>query len=282
MNEKNNRSKFLSTSAAAKYFGVSPNTIRVWDSKGYIKTVRVNGSLTGHRRYDIRSFSGTTITDDNTHTIQKTTTYNTNNNSQVKQPQKRGIIYARVSSRHQKDDLERQIKQLHNAYPDYEIVKDIGSGINFKRFGFLKLIERAINRNFDELVVAHKDRFCRFAFDFFKWFFNQYGISLVVLNDTHQQSTEQELAEDLLSIIHVFSCRQNGRRKYKQASNESFNETENEFINEEFSDVEITTTNNEQKDETNTTTSNNNETIKIVNKKTTNKKSIKRHNKEEL
>ena len=276
------KSKYLSTAGAAKYFGVSPNTVRLWDTKGYIKTVRVNGSLTGHRRYDISSFSGTVNSVDNSSTNKQVHVNVACIDTQDKQPNKRGIIYARVSSRHQKDDLERQVNKLHNEYPAYEIVKDIGSGINFKRFGFLKLIERAINRDFDELVVAHKDRFCRFAFDFFKWFFNQYGITVVVLNETHQQSTEQELAEDLLSIIHVFSCRQNGRRKYKQATNGTVNDPDDGFVNEEVSDTEITTAECKQIDKTDSGINSDRKTIKVSTKKETKKTSIKGQLEKEL
>ena len=276
MDGRSPKIKFLSTAGAAKYFGVSPNTIRLWDTKGYIKTVRVNGSLTGHRRYDIGSFSGTINAIDNSSTIKQVPINVANSDTQDRQPKKRGIIYARVSSRHQKDDLERQVNQLQHAYPTHEVIKDIGSGINFKRVGFLKLIERAISRDFDELVVAHKDRFCRFAFEFFKWFFNQYGISVVVLNETHQQSTEQELAEDLLSIIHVFSCRQNGRRKYKQASDGPVDDPSDEFVNEGVSDTEITTTDNGQINEANTITNSDNETIKVATTKKTKKTNIKR------
>ena len=282
MDGRSPKIKFFSTAGAAKYFGVSPNTIRLWDTKGYIKTVRVNGSLTGHRRYDISSFSGTINANDNSSAIKQVPINVANSDTQDRQPKKRGIIYARVSSGHQKDDLERQVNQLQHAYPTHEVIKDIGSGINFKRVGFLKLIERAISRDFDELVVAHKDRFCRFAFEFFKWFFNQYGISVVVLNETHQQSTEQELAEDLLSIIHVFSCRQNGRRKYKQASDGPVDDPADEFVNEEVSDTEITTTDNGQINETNTITNSNNETIKVATTKKTKKTNIKRQLENEL
>ena len=148
-------------------------------------------------------------------------------------------MYARVSSIHQKDDIERQIKQLSDNYPNYEVIKYIGSGINFKRIGFLKLIERTINRDFEEIVVAHRDRLSRFGFDFLKWLVFQFGVSLVVLNDTSNQSSKQELTKDILSIIHVFSCRQNGRRKYKQASN-GINSTNTDEINdEEISDDDI-------------------------------------------
>ena len=276
-----NKIKYVSTAAAAKYFGVSHNTIRLWDSKGFIKTVRINGSLNGHRRYDISSFSGTINTEDNQHIVPST---NTISAPVIEKPIKRGIIYARVSSRHQTDDIQRQIAQLQEAYPTYEIIKDVGSGINFKRAGFLKLIERAIKRDFDELVVAHKDRFCRFAFDFFKWLVSQYGISFVVLNEPKEQSYEQELAEDLLSIIHVFTNRPNGRRKYKQASHGATYESINEDVDEAsdcnndeaVSNNEITTASNEQDNKLNKASVSSGKTVKTKKAKTNQKSSIVR------
>ena len=198
MNEPNN--KFLSTAQAAAFFNVSPNTIRSWDKQGFIKTIRLNGSPYGQRRFDITSFHGTSnqIPSESSSNVIK-----------------KGIIYCRVSSKHQSSDLERQIQKLQHMYPTYEVVKDIGSGINFKRPGFIKLFQRAISRDFNEIVVAHKDRFSRFGFEFFEWLFLQFGISFVVLDNSNFKTPEQELSEDLLSIVHIFSCRQNGKRKYK-------------------------------------------------------------------
>ncbi len=205
--------KYLSTAQTAKHFGVHPNTVRKWDSEGIIKSYRIGGSLIGHRRFDISTFTGKI----DGALVESKNQPQISTNKQIKHIS-RGAIYCRVSSSHQKEDLDRQINFMQKEYPNFEIFKDVASGINFKRPGFLKLIERSIKGDFDEIVVAHRDRFSRFAFDFIKWLLEQYNIKLVVLNDSIQQSKEQELAEDLLSIIHVFSCRQNGRRKYKSNS----------------------------------------------------------------
>lgn len=207
------KSKFLSTAQAAAFFNVSPNTIRSWDKHGYIKTIRLNGSPYGQRRFDVSSFNGT---------ISKhVDEYRDNQKNNIT----KGIIYCRVSSKHQIPDLERQIQKLQTLYPTYEVIKDVGSGINFKRPGFLKLFQRAISRDFNEIVVAHKDRFTRFGFEFFEWLFQQFGISFVVLDHSTFKTPEQELSEDLLSIVHIFSCRQNGKRKYKIEKNNTSNDT---------------------------------------------------------
>jgi predicted site-specific integrase-resolvase len=201
-------SKFLRSHEASQFFGVSQNTIRQWHAKGYISAIRINGASNGHRLFDITSFKGTINNptkpiDTNSFTIQT-------QNFPTLIPPKKGVIYCRVSSRHQKDDLDRQITRLSTTYPTYEVIKDIASGINFKRPGFLSLIQRVIKGDFNEVVVAHKDRFTRFGFEFFEWFFEQYQVGFVVLDKTNFQTPEQELSEDLLSIVHIFSSKQNG------------------------------------------------------------------------
>ena len=187
---------------------LAQNTIRSWDNNGFIKTIRVNGSVTGHRRYDVSSFNGKVSLSKTTDVVESLSKH------------QQGAIYCRVSSHHQKDDLERQVKSLSSLYPKFEIFKDVGSGINFKRPNFFKLIQKSLNGDFNQIIVAHKDRFTRFGFEFFEWLFDKYQVSLVVLDQEQFKTPEQELAEDLLSIVHVFSCRQNGRRKYVQATND--------------------------------------------------------------
>ena len=208
---------YLKSSEAAKHFGVCQNTIRQWDKQGFIKVIRVNGLPNGHRRYDISSFSGIA---EKTHQSTNSSV-NINNDKQLQSTKSLGAIYCRVSSGHQKDDLQRQINSLSSIYPKYAIFKDIASGINFKRQGFLKIIKGVIDRDIKEIVVAHKDRFTRFAFDLVEWIFEQYGAAITVLDKSTFKTPEQELADDLLSIVHVFSCRQNGRRKYLPAKNVS-------------------------------------------------------------
>jgi predicted site-specific integrase-resolvase len=126
------------------------------------------------------------------------------------EPEKAKICYARVSSAHQKPDLERQVEDLHKAYPEHEIVQDIGSGLNWKRPGFKALLERVLGGNVDEVVVAHRDRLCRFAFELVEQIFQHYKVKLVVLNA--YASPESELSDDLLAITTVFVAKHNGQR----------------------------------------------------------------------
>jgi predicted site-specific integrase-resolvase len=175
-------------SIASKALGVGQHTLRKLADDGRIKCVILPS---GHRRYDVDSFVASSI------------------------GEKEKIVYARVSSAAQKDDLERQAAMLEEAYPGYEVVKDVGSGINFKRKGLLSVLERTMRRDVEVVVVAHRDRLARFAFDLLHWIFRSNGVELVV-HEPSVDTPEKELVDDLLSIVTVFASRSYGRRKYKK------------------------------------------------------------------
>ena len=130
------------------------------------------------------------------------------------QEKKECIVYARVSSSHQKEDLERQIQDLQSFYPNHRVIKDIGSGLNFERKGLQTLLELVFDRNIKEIVVAYKDRLCRFGFQLFEAVCRRFEVRLVVHN-REETGSDQELSEDLLAIINFFVARNNGRRSSK-------------------------------------------------------------------
>ena len=130
------------------------------------------------------------------------------------------VIYARVSNRGQTDDLENQIEFLKtyvNARGQIvdEIITDIGSGLNYNRKKWNNLIEDCLSGSISEIVIAHKDRFIRFGFDWFERLLKKQGVRIVIVNN-EKLSPQEELVQDLISIIHVFSCRIYGLRKYKK------------------------------------------------------------------
>ncbi len=177
----------LPSRKACQELGVSPNALRKWADDGKIQYIR---NPAGQRLYDVADFLRSS------------------------RP-KIGIVYARVSSAKQRADLGRQIEYLKQRYPNYEVVEDVCSGLNFKRKGLGSILERARRGELQEVVVAHRDRLCRFGFDLLTTVLAQDGCRIVVLDDT-QSSPQQELVNDLLSIIHVFSCRLHGLRGYSQ------------------------------------------------------------------
>ena len=126
------------------------------------------------------------------------------------------VCYARVSSSHQKEDLERQVNLLASKYPSARIIKDVGSGINWKRQGINTLLELIHQGVVGEVVVTFKDRLCRFGSELLEWIFQKNDVKLMVLNSTCDTTNPTgELAEDLLAITTVFVARNNGIRSGK-------------------------------------------------------------------
>lgn len=134
---------------------------------------------------------------------------------------KRGkvVIYTRVSSSNQKDDLVNQVnflQQYANAKGLIvdEIIEDLGSGLNYNRKKWNKLIDDSINGQVSKIIITHKDRFIRFGYDWFERFLINLGVEIILVNN-EKLLPQEELVQDLISIIHVFSCRIYGLRKYK-------------------------------------------------------------------
>jgi len=104
---------------------------------------------------------------------------------------------------------------MKSKYPDYELLTDIGSGINFKRKNLLKIIDYAINNQLDELVITYKDRLCRIAYDLLDLLFKKYSnTKIIIVNDDENKSPEKEVTDDLIQIITCFSSRLYGMRNY--------------------------------------------------------------------
>jgi putative resolvase len=174
-------------------FGVTTQTLKEWEAEGKIKATKTPG---GHRRY--------------IHTV---VTPKTIDGKDVDSGNRK-FIYARVSSHKQKEDLQRQIEMLQSKYPDFEVVKDIASGINFKRRGLVAILDQVFGGNVSTIVVAHKDRLTRFGFELFQYVFEKFNVSLEVMSDDDIKEPATELAKDLLSIVTVFTARYHGSRKY--------------------------------------------------------------------
>ena len=131
------------------------------------------------------------------------------------------IAYARVSSTNQKDDLQNQITFIRNYVNAKgeildDVIEDIGSGLNYNRKHWNDLLLNQIPKGeIEKIYITYKDRFVRFGFDWFDRFCNHYNCEIVVINNP-DTSPQKELVDDLISIIHVFSCRIYGLRKYKK------------------------------------------------------------------
>ena len=183
---------------AVEFLGLHPNTLRRYADEGKIKSIK---NPAGQRLYDVESY----IRGDS-----------------IRTPT---ICYCRVSSSKQRDDLDKQIAYMQSLYPDAEIIKDIGSGLNFKRKGLRSLLDKLLQGNKFILVVACRDRLARFGFELVQYMVEQNGGQIVVLDKT-VHCPQSELTQDLLSILHVFSCRMHGLRKYSKKIKEDLSEIE--------------------------------------------------------
>lgn len=188
---------FIRGSVIRKEYDISSGTLRRWADTGKVRALV--SEVSGHRRYslsDVRKALG-----DVEHKDEK------------EAPPRSRIVYARVSSEHQRADLVRQIDDLQREFPEHEVVSDVGSGLNFKRRGFAALLERVHGGSVEEVVVAHRDRLCRFAADLVEFIFKKAGTRLVVRDVCRDgEDGRGELADDLLSVATVFVARHNGRR----------------------------------------------------------------------
>lgn len=189
-------SKIYRVSEFAKRIGKSPKTLRRWDANGLLIAKRLPS---GHRYYDesdVRQILG------------------------EPDQKRRIVVYCRVSSPNQKDDLKGQVQAMEQfclqsgiAVDDW--ITEIGGGMNFKRKHFLKLIDDIQSGQIEKLIIAHKDRLCRFGFEYFERLSKDNGCELIVVNQ-ESLSPQQEMIEDLLAIVHTFSCRLYGLRRYKK------------------------------------------------------------------
>jgi predicted site-specific integrase-resolvase len=184
---------------------VHQSTLRKWADEGTIETIRSSG---GHRRFNVDGY----IRDRQLPGTAGATS------------SRRRICYCRVSAAKQKSDLQRQVDFMRQRYPQHEIISDVGSGLSFKRKGFKAILDAAYAGDIHELVVAYKDRLCRFGFDMVQYLVEEKnGGRLLVLGD-RGASPQQELVEDLTSIIYSFGGRLHGLRDYRKEINDRFGE----------------------------------------------------------
>jgi excisionase family DNA binding protein len=178
--------KLLTIGEVAKLKGVRVETVRKWTQEGKLKYQVTEG---GHRRYPLEQFQATT-----------------------KSETRITVLYARVSSHEQKEDLSRQCQVLQSLYPTGELIKDLGSGLNYKKKGLVKLITMLTNGLVGELVITHKDRLLRFGSELIFALCEQFGTKVTILNQPVTVCFEEELVTDVLEIITVMSARLYGSR----------------------------------------------------------------------
>ncbi len=182
----------------AERIGRSVSTVRRWESEGRITARR---TPTGQRYFDDTDIRCVLQPGFNAAT-------------------RRTVVYCRVSSPGQKDDLASQVASMERfclarGLAVDEWISEIGGGMNLRREKFLAVMDAIENGDIGVLVVAHKDRLARFGFDYIEHVATRNGCQLIVANQ-ESLSPQQELVEDLLAIVHTFSCRLDGLRRYEK------------------------------------------------------------------
>jgi len=163
--------------------------------------------------------------------INKFINYNNNETIDNTTDAKLNIIYVRVSSHSQKDDLQRQKNYMVKRFPKHMVIEDIGSGINLN--GLRKIIKYAIEWKIEEVVVAYKDRLAPFGFELIEDLIKVYSNGkIIIVNKNKNLEPEQELIKDVLQIMNIFVEKMNGLRKYKDEESDIKDEN-NDYSNED-------------------------------------------------
>ena len=154
----------------------------------------------------------------------------------IKKDSRINVIYARVSTYKQKNDLQNQIDKINhfciqNNINIQEIYSDIHSGIDLDRPHFSKLIDDVINHKIKNIYISHKDRLTRLSFKTIKFLFEKYGTTIIEINTDFSKSNDNEIFEELISLMHIFSTSMYSNRRKNKIN--IFKEDINNFISPE-------------------------------------------------
>lgn len=188
-------------------YNVSPETVRNWAKRGSINYKCIQNATRKTWLFDIDSIGR----------FLQETTDDIKENEVGTGKNATKIIYIRVSSAGQAEDLERQRKLLSDAFPNTEIISDIGSGLNFHKPGLTSLVRKICRDQVSQVIITYKDRLCRFGYELLELICKEHGCDILVYcngieDKIEQNDPEHELKEDLLSIVNVFVASHNGKR----------------------------------------------------------------------
>ena len=199
--------KYETYTRVKQVYNVSPETVRNWAKRGSINYKCIQNATRKTWLFDMESIGK--FIQANTDEIKA---------EEVKTGKRATrIIYIRVSSAGQAADLERQRELLSKAFPDTEIISDIGSGLNFHKPGFTSLVRKICRDQVSQVVITFKDRLCRIGYELLELVCKEHGCNILVYgngieNNNEQHDPEYELKEDLLAIVNVFVASHNGKR----------------------------------------------------------------------
>ena len=191
-------SKHYKPKEFAELLNISIITLQRWDNDGKLKAFR---TTTNRRYYTYEQY------------LEYTGIHKETDSRKI-------VIYTRVSTSNQKDDLKNQVeflRQYANAKGIIvdEVIEDYGSGLNYNRKKWNRLIDSCMTNEIGTIIITHKDRFIRFGYEWFERFLAKFNVKIIIVNN-ESLSPQEELVQDIISILHIFSCRIYGLRKYKK------------------------------------------------------------------
>jgi len=180
----------LTAQKVKELYGIHRNTLLNWEKRGLLKSIKTPGGKRRYKKEDIEKLLG--ILEEN--------------------PRPRVVLYARVSTKKQKDYLTNQIRRLENFAKskgwNYEVISEIASGVNENRRQLRKLLNMVKRGEVEKVVIEYPDRLARFGYEYLKFFFESFGVELIVLNgEENEEDRTKELVEDLIAIVTSFAAR---------------------------------------------------------------------------
>lgn len=203
--------KLYTVSEFAALINKKVKTLQKWDREGILKAYRTPTNRRYYTHTQYLEYTGQSLNDNNV---------------------RENVIYARVSSQSQKNDLLHQIEyikqySINNGISINNVYTDIGSGLNYKRKNWSKLIEDCFQGKISKIYVSYSDRFVRFGFEWISDILKKYTNTEIIVLENKLLTPEEEVVNDLITIIHIFSSRVYGLRKYSKKIDKEFNDDNN-------------------------------------------------------
>lgn len=192
----------LTAQKIKELYGIHRNTLLNWEKKGLLKPFKTTGGKRRYKKEDIEKLLGML----------------------EEKPKPKVVLYARVSTKKQEEYLKNQIARLEEFAKSkgwsYEIISEIASGVNENRRGLRKLLNKVKRGEVEKVIIEYPDRLARFGYEYIKFFFESFGVELIVLNgEGNEEDRTKELAEDLIAIVTSFAAMVYGSRGGKKRDN---------------------------------------------------------------
>lgn len=207
--ESFDKTQYFGSKETCKMLNIHPRTLYLWEEKGIIDTIR--NSERGKRYYDVKKYLRSQgLECENL----KTSDIKTSKEKDIELQKRIKICYARVSSVSQYNELEKQKLELMAKYPTYELIEDIGSGMNLSRKGLIKIIDLAMDGRIEELIITNKEKLVKIGYELIEHIIvNRSKGKIIILNQKEDLEPEEEIVKDILQIMSIFINKINNKKQ---------------------------------------------------------------------